>query len=634
MAEAAPRRRRPRTGEFSKWKSRFETAPHQPEVLVTQKELKFFADYSTREGFTKALAVARVLNQPHVNVRSPEGRMSEARRRKAEAAHHSEVLPGPELGGFEYHTAEVMARQFEKSVHAAEKEGLKGDVSILVVDKGERRWMGLEEYIVRREQGTEGLLVAGVIGRLEGSDPDGANILIRNDMDALQMASGEIKHQCGHNVHSGWAATNMDALVEYKRKFGELPFKQVVFVSESNEEANPAAGDFIAPKEMVEGGFEQRYGKIDYALGAHVIASIPEHTARIEVEGFHGATDFVFTVKPTAEYDPEKDADLNLLSYEVARLVNQEFHSDTPSDKFGKRRLVAEDDGKIVPPVYVRLTAEGRGEANMALNSLPGKVQYAGRLSFPMDRLALEEAVAERLRPWKALDFEIQPTIQLDEVTGEFSIELSAGSAAHVAFGGPNVRQILGEILYNLPQMQGIRAPQGTQSVEFRFGGTMRIRLPESEKVRDESAQKLQEIYQTALDTLELRGKVAESFVTQNSIGPVINDPDMVQQARAVFEESGIPLSRTNLPHAGAESFVEYERFFKPGERKAMLYILIGGMKRAEVERLLETGDPVEASCVHHSDTFQVEDSSIPYGVALDALAIQFAKDFKQKKEK
>lgn len=623
------RRTKKRSTEGRDAGRKVELAPKGPEVLVTREEIDFFREYSTGKGAIRALAVARVLNAGHVNIEIPAERQSPARLREAQEHTHPEALPGPELGGFEYHTAEIMARQFEKAIKVAEGLGLGGDVRILVIDNGERRWMELKDYMLRREQGIENLMVAGVVGRLEGDNPEGANILIRNDMDALQMASGEVKHQCGHNVHSGWACMNLDAMLEYKKKFGKLPFKQAVFVSESNEEANPAAGELIAPKEMIDAGFEQRYGQIDVALGAHVIASIPEHTARIEVEGFHGATDFVFQAKPNKTYDPAVHADLELLPFEMARLVNNQFHSDTPNDKFGKRRLVAEDDGKIVPPMYVRLTSEAQEQENLALNSLVGSTRYAGKVNFPITRQSLDQAVEEQLGPWRKLDFEITPGVELDEETGEFSIELSVGSAAHVAFGGPNLRQIMGEILHNIPQQQEITSV-GPREGQVRFGGTMRLRLPESERVRDEVATKLQTIYEQAVEILGLRGKVDSTFVTQNSIGPVINDPTLVRQARALFSEAGVALSRVNLPHAGAESFVEYERFFKPGERKAMIYILIGGMKQAEVDHLLESGDPVDAQCVHHSDTFRVQDSSIPYGIALDALAIQYARAFEQ----
>jgi hypothetical protein len=63
-----------------------------------------------------------------------------------------------------------------------------------------------------------------------------------------------------------------------------------------------------------------------------------------------------------------------------------------------------------------------------------------------------------------------------------------------------------------------------------------------------------------------------------------------------------------------------------------MVYILIGGMKQEKAKQLLASKEPIDVSCIHHSDTFAVQDSAMPYGVSLDALAIQYAREWKKEK--
>ena len=100
-----------------------------------------------------------------------------------------------------------------------------------------------------------------------------------------------------------------------------------------------------------------------------------------------------------------------------------------------------------------------------------------------------------------------------------------------------------------------------------------------------------------------------------------------------IMKQAGVESSEVNLPHAGAESFAEYERFLD-GNRKRMLYIQVGGMKREKAEHYLKSGEPVGMECVHHSDIFRVQDSAMGYGVSLDALAIQYARSWKREKSK
>lgn len=610
----------------------FETEPSNPEVNLSIEEMNFFKQEGG-ELAAKSLAVARMLDRPYSNVKI-EGR-SEGKFRKGATKRDPEKPYGPELGGFEYNTARIMARQFTKAIEGGkEREAIKeGGVQINVLDKGEHKWLSFEDYKERLKQDTSDLKMVAVVADIEGDDPEGATILIRNDMDALQMASGEIRHQCGHNVHSGWGVSNVEAMIDYREKFGELPFKKIVFVSEANEEANPAAGDLVAPRELVESGFRDRYGKIDYALGAHVIASIPEHTARVEVDGFHGAADYVFETRVNEGFDPEKDTDPELLIYEVARLVNEKFEADEPSEKFGRRQIV-EDDGTAVSNLYVRLTAMQEQKAdgsfeNLALNSLTGDATYEGRiLEGDLDREALQTALDEQLADWEKLGFHLKNKIDFDDAEKTFRISVATDGPAHVAFGGPNPRQILGEVVHDVRSLGKIGRTKEAEA--FRFGGTMRIRMQNHEEVKEQTSDDLREIYEQALENLGLTGKVDTSFEMQNAVAPVINDPDMVDQARSLFQRAGVELSRINLPHAGAESFSEFERMFEPDDEKKMIYVLIGGMRKDRVEQHLRDGDAVELSCVHHSDQFEVEASAIPYGMTLPALAIQYARDYRK----
>lgn len=624
---------------------RFERLPgpekteREAEVHLSDEEMGFFKEYGQGEGYKKSLAVARVLNAPHENIEIAEERQSNLRKVTGGFAESKTMPERAELGGKEYHTASIVAREFGKTIEGAKKEGLfkDGDVSIAVLDKGEHRWLDLKDYITRRKEGTGDLKVVATVASIEGDDKEGPTILIRNDMDALQMASGEIRHQCGHNVHSGWAVANAEGMARYKERFGELPFKRVIFVSEANEEANPGAGELVAPRELLEGGFEKRYGKVDMVLGAHVIATIPENTVRVEEGGaFHGATDYIYTAKPTKHFRPGEDNDIRLLPGEVARLVNEKYGSDKPLENFGKRQIV-EDKGDVVPNVYVRTTAvqeaismSGTQYDNLALNSLAAECKYEGEVKQgDISREEMQQIVDGKLEDWRKVGFDIEGRAEINEKTGRFMINIKAGEPAHVALGGPNPRQLMGEVLHEIARGKTIVSDEPVSGI--KFGGTMRIRDVGHERVAHQVAEELERIVEQAKRNLGLGDKVTVGFETQNSVGPTVNDVDMARQAKSLMKRAGVESSEVNLPHAGAESFAEYERFLD-GEKKKMLYIQVGGMKWEKAEHYLRSGEPVGMDCVHHSDTFRVQDSAMGYGVSLDALAIQYARDWKRQK--
>lgn len=607
------------------------------EILLGQEEIDFFKNYAKGEGYKKSLALARLLNEPYCNVEISEERQSEARKRmeKRSEKELGEIKKMAELGGFEFHTSAIIARAFNKSLRAAEKEGLaEGEVKINVLDNGEHKWYSLDEYKDRLKLGVDNLRTVSVVCNLKGDDENGPNILIRNDMDALQMASGEIRHQCGHNVHCGWAISNLDGLIEYKKKFNKLPFKQVIFVSEANEEANPEAGELISPKELLDSGFNDKYGKIDLAMGAHVVASIPENVARIDELVTHGATDFIFTIKPNDNYDATNDNDLRLVVEEVAYLINKEYQADEPNENFGKRQLVADDDGTTVPPVYVRLTAMQEENENkydnLAINSLPAKAQYNGKLeNISLNTESIQKITDSHVEKWNDLGFKLKGMVNKDK-SGSFSIIIDNGEYAHVAMGGPNPRQILGGILHEIGLQSKILSMELPKNI--KFGGTMRIRTASYDETSKDVVQNLGIIFKKAVDSLGLNNKIDSKFITQNTVRPTVSDPELVREAKAIFEKAGINISNTTLPHAGAESFAEFERFFDSDKKKKMLYIFIGGMKNEDAERLLKTKDPVDWKYLHHSEAFRVQDSAMPYGLVLSALAIQFAKNWEKAK--
>jgi hypothetical protein len=289
-----------------------------------------------------------------------------------------------------------------------------------------------------------------------------------------------------------------------------------------------------------------------------------------------------------------------------------------------------------VPNVYVRLTAmqeakssQGDQYDNLAINSLPGNAKFDGRIPSGVKAEELDQIIGEKISSWVEAKFKIQGSSSVAD-DGSFSITIDAGEPAHVAFGGPNPRQLLGEVLYEVEKRGKIISEVAAEGV--RFGGTMRIRTLDHQQKKENVSEDLQSVLGEAIDNLSLNDKVQVDFQVQNSIVPVMNNPDMVRTARALFREAGIQLTKVNLPHAGAESFGEYERFFKPGEEKRMVYILIGGMKQEKAKQLLASKEPIDVSCIHHSDTFAVQDSAMPYGVSLDALAIQYAREWKKEK--
>ena len=606
------------------------------ESLITKQEVDFLKEYAEGFGALKAQAAANYINFPNINIRSDEESESDARKRRGERTieERKSFEANAELGAFEYKTAKFLAHQFKKSIDGALAEGVlkEADVKINVIDGEDRVMLSYEEYAARLEQDTSELRIVGVFANVVGDENEGANILLRNDIDALRMDTGEIKHQCGHNVHSGWALSNLDGLIGYKRKFGNLPFKQIVFVSESNEEGNPTSSYRDAPNEMIRSGFLERYGNMDYALGVHVTPLIPEHIISFDEKMYHGGMSVGFDIVPSEGYSPENDSDYHLVPFEIARLTNEKYHSDEMHGNFGKMTL-EENSRSITPSILVR-TCDIKETGQMySANVLPRKSSYEGLLannSIVTD-VEIRGYIEEELKSWRNNGFEISSKSSL--VDGKISLSIDKGDSSHIAAGGPNPHVILAKVLRRIEEKTAIKSASESSPALYT-SGTSRVLERNYDEVQEQVGKNLDEIAEQALKNLGLVGKVTATFGVRGGVKPVLNSPKLVEQADLLLKKAGIEHKDISLPAAPGESFSSYKNFLKPNENENFFYFNVGALKKEIADELMKTKMPVPSHTMHHSDDFYVQDSALPYGILVVGFALEFAKQYLKDQKK
>jgi len=452
----------------------------------------------------------------------------------------------------------------------------------------------------------------GVYGILEGDQEDGATIFIRGDMDALPTREGGAAHMCGHNIHMAWLIENARLLSAYKDHYKELPFKRVVFIGEPNEEGTDL--EKVGPKEMMDAGLFDKTGKPDLILGAHFAAPQVEGSVRIDKETAtfsEGGLRYIITSE-------DGEQDVKSYQYELIYRIGKAFKGEDAASEFGRFRIV-DDCQEVVPETIVRVTdSKLVGEERHLLAGVLNQ-QEEVELNFQKDlEIGKVQAVAKDLEESWGSDVKIDVTEQ-DPRSLKIAVKSKGG---HTAFGGPNVKYIMAELLHNLKQEQSFSIKDGNQPLEIV--GTIRSRAKDWQGESEEISHKLQEIVEEI--TQQAGGKIKIEGSPHLELPPVANDDRLRDEALDILEKAQIPITTVGMPMAVAETFAVWEGLGIPG-----LYLVIGGGDKEDLKKVKEEGLSVPERYLHHApavlDLIHAN-RAIPYGAVLSLVALEIGKRY------
>lgn len=599
--------------------------------LLTEEERAFFRQYAQGPYFKTALAAALFTSG------GPQSNIDITYR---DDVHDRQDISSEmaEVSGQEYRTASFVSRQFEKLLRQGQEDGTLSEeplVEVLVKDGDETVWLPPDKFRERLGGNCDNLRVVAVTARLQGDDSQGESFIMRNDMDALPFPpSGEtefIRHDCGHNMHIGWAIANMQMLIEYKRRFGRLPFRDVVFISEANEEGFDPS--FNSPEELTNADFLKRYGPHDMVLGSHVAANTPEGELILQEELFFGSGDLSVVLQPTENYDPATDPTLESIAALVAEEINRRYHSDDPIEGFGMQQLTEDFASIPIPAEYVRITKilkpEEPGMTNMLDTDAEGQV-LMGESVYTDFRPRIEALVEEQLAGWHRLGFELKADI--DYKDGVMTVGVHQPHGGHSAFGGVNVHQVVGSIVTALLQEDGITLSLPTGSPDgVQIKGTVRIKKEISfQRSLEQVESTTREIAEQLLDRFGLTGKVAIQQLGISYITPPVNiETKNVETARELATELGVQETTTSTTHAAAETIGFYKQYMNIPE---VMYFAIGALDREKADEYLRSGKPLDAEHLHHSGSMRLKDITAAYGAFAPALLLSFAKKWNRER--
>lgn len=535
----------------------------------------------------------------------------------------------PEVGTKELHTSTILARELEKTLGP-------DNVKILLADRkaGETRFVDQTEFMRIRSERGEDIETHGVFGTLEGDDAEGPIIMIRGDMDALLTQEGVPKHMCGHNVHTAWLKMNAEILRDYKEKFGQLPFQRVIFVGEVNEEG--AVSPVFGPEEMVNANMLELTGKPDIVLGAHVLAAQPEGTVSIEKEAVT-ASEGRFNIKlvPGPSY---QGPDLEVLKSEIEFRLCSELKSEEIRGSFGTMKLV-ENVAEILPEELIRVSdskSVSETERRLVPNSLKDGVSFVLSVNSHVEdagiqedserniRLIIKNSMNEFKDQWSKLgipiEYEITPTT---EGGAEFRIHTRPG---HIAFGGPNVEYMGAAVIHDLYIKFGnnlkINQPVEAKEITGRFS----FRCADWVARGEQHATTMQRVISETIESMGAQD-IQFEFTKTLDIPPVVNDDVLRNTALGVAKKAEVEITEAGLPHMGAETFSFWEKLTKAKS----LYIGVGGAGKDLFDRTLSSDQPAPEEMMHHNPKFTYQESVIPYGAFMAALAIEYGKEWEQK---
>lgn len=210
----------------------------------------------------------------------------------------------------------------------------------------------------------EGVAQTGLVGQIDGIEPDSHTIALRADMDALEIEEDSglpyssltpgMMHACGHDIHMASLLGTILILHQLRKTFKG----RVKFLFQPSEEKNPGGASVM----IAEGALEQpqvqqmiaqhvlpelEVGKVGFRKGAYM-ASTDEIYLSVSAKGGHGGI-------------PHQAVDTVLIASHIVVALQQ---------------IVSRRAKPFIPTVL----SFGRFVANGQTNVIPPKVEIAGTM--------------------------------------------------------------------------------------------------------------------------------------------------------------------------------------------------------------------------------------------------------------
>lgn len=211
---------------------------------------------------------------------------------------------------------------------------------------------------------SKGVAKTGIVGLIEGRQPEKRTIAIRADMDALEIEEDNkipylslnkgMMHACGHDVHMASLMGTILILNKLKEKF----IGSVKFIFQPSEEKNPGGASVMIKEGVLENPVvekifgqhvfpELEVGKVGFRSGKYM-ASTDEIYLDIIAKGGHGGI-------------PNKLTDTVLIASHIVVALQQ---------------IVSRNANPLLPSVL----SFGKFIANGQTNIIPNRVQLAGTM--------------------------------------------------------------------------------------------------------------------------------------------------------------------------------------------------------------------------------------------------------------
>ena len=213
---------------------------------------------------------------------------------------------------------------------------------------------------------TSGIVGTGIVGEVEGRNPESKVVLLRADMDALPITEKNnvsykskvagIMHACGHDVHTASLLGALKILTETKNNWAGT----VKFIFQPGEEVLPGGASLMIKEGILDNP------TVDAAIAQHVFPSMETGKVGFKSGMYMASTDELYiTVKGMGGHAamPTEYNNPILIAAEIVTQLNSIFMNTTETRNLNS-----------VPTVLAFGKIEGLG----ATNVIPETVEICG----------------------------------------------------------------------------------------------------------------------------------------------------------------------------------------------------------------------------------------------------------------
>lgn len=530
---------------------------------------------------------------------------------KAEALSR-QIFRHPELGTEEVRTSDIFSRELAKVLGAENVAVLvKTEIGAPKVENGilvrdftavwgsphiDMRSGGFMEFV---EPGVTEM--GGVVGVLEGDNPQGQTIAIFSDLDALENG-----HHCGHNAHTGALLADAMFLKACQEKGIPLDVNKIVFIARVNEEGLNPNRQFSDAQEMLNAGLLELIGAApDVVLSTHVLPSVPLGEVVVEAGSTTHAVGFISGSITSGE---DSLLPAQVVMARITERIAAEWGSEganiaVPSlGKVGSRGLTR----------LVRIADSGNSlEKRDGSSRQPSKIVTLN-LQPGQDQL-VQEALASlegKMSGWRERGVSIDAKFTGDQII--LNLEAESG---HIAEQGPNIEYLSAVVVNHLDRSDISWLPKAE---EITFAGTIRLKHKQWQSKGEEIARKVEEI----IHDEARKARAATSAKSGVVVPPVVNDPRLRAQMLDLISEPALKghlrPARERLLAAYGEPFSFWQKVL--GARGLLTWVGTGSPEEIQANQSSALG----SMQLHHQDMV-VPIEAVPYLAITGMLALKIA---------